>query len=390
MKDSMLLGYPRRRPNVLLRLSAALFAAIVASVAPVAAQDASGVYRVEGVAVSAKGNSGEQAKNRALATGRRRAFDQLMRRITLPRDRARVPKPTAETLRDLVAGFEIEDETARATEYKGRVTFRFDKAEVEQLLRSADVGFVQGGARPALMLPVWQDGATPLLWDDPNPWRRAWRKVDPEIGAVSFAQPRGDLADLQAISGQQALRLDRQALAAIAERYNASVVLVSHARRENNGVRIRVMRFDVDARDVATVGTYESGGSDTALAATAKKIASAFEASWKTTNVVPTGPSSKLTVTAPLSGLAYWIRLRDTMARVPAVRDQRIVRLSPAAAEVELTYVGSLDDLRAALRQSGIELTEGSPRENGDPGPSIVRLIGGATTGRATPPPRSQ
>jgi hypothetical protein len=229
------------------------------------------------------------------------------------------------------------------------------------------------------MLPVWQEGATPLLWDDPNPWRQAWRQVDPEAGSVSYAQPRGDLEDLQAISGQQALQLDRQALTSIARRYKAAVVLVSHARHEGGGVRIRVMRFDVDTAGVSEVGTYETGKSDAAMVATARKIAGAFEASWKTTNVVPTGPSATLTVVAPLSGLAYWIRLRDTMARVPAVRDQRIVRLSPEEAELELTYVGSLQDLRVALRRSGIELADGAPRENGDPGPHVVRLTGGGT-----------
>lgn len=376
-----------RRLHGARALALALLAIFVAvaglASTPAVAQDG-GVYRVEGVDVAARGKTGDQAKERALAIGRRAAFGRLMRRITVASDRARLPRPSAADLRDLVAGFEVEDETAGATEYKGKVTFRFDKAKVERLLTSSDVGFVQAGGRPVLMLPVWQSGATPLLWDDPNPWRQAWRKLPPNSGTVKYAQPRGDLADLQAISGQQALQLDRTALAAIARRYKAAVVLVSHARREGGKVQIRVMRFDVDAGTVSTVGSYDSGRSDAAMAATARKIAAAFEASWKTSNVVPSGPSTKLRVVAPLSGLAYWIRLRDTMAKVRVVRDQRIVRLSPEEAEIELTYVGGLAALRSALNQSGIELTEGTPQENGEVGPSTVRLSGGRAGGDDT------
>lgn len=360
---------------------AALLAALLSGLAPAAAQDATTVYRVDAVEVKAKGNTGAQAKNRAIALGRRKAFAILMRQITLEKDRGRLPRPSGETLRDLVAGFEIEDETAGAKEYSGRIAFRFDRAKVEQLLRSADVGFVQGGGRPVLMLPVWQEGPTPLLWDDPNPWRQAWRRAAPANGPVRYAQARGDLKDLQAISGQQALQLDRDALASIARRYKADVVLVSHARREGGGVRVRVIRFDAETRSVSTLGSYESGGSDAAMVATAKKIAAAFEATWKTSNVVPTGPSEKLTVVAPLSGLAYWIRLRDTMARVPAVRDQRIIRLSPAEAQIEITYVGGLAELRAALRRAGISLTEGTTDEKGDPLPGTVRLVSGTPGG---------
>lgn len=385
-----------RCPNGVRSLTLALFALVVAAMGlmagltvaltagPAVAQGGGGVYRVEGVDVSAKGKTGDQAKERALALGRRAAFERLMGRITLAKDRVRLPRPSAAVLRDLVAGFEVEDETAGATEYRGKVTFRFNKARVEQLLTASDVGFVQAGGRPVLMLPVWQTGATPLLWDDPNPWRQAWRKLDPDAGTVKYAQPRGDLADLQAISGQQALQLDRTALAAIAKRYKAAVVLVSHARREGGKVQIRVMRFDVDAGTVSTVGSYDSARSDGAMAATARKIAAAFEATWKTSNVVPSGPSTKLRVVAPLSGLAYWIRLRDTMAKVRVVRDQRIVRLSPEEAEIELTYVGGLDALRNALRQSGIELTDGTPQENGDLGASTVRLSGGPAGGGDT------
>lgn len=350
---------------------------------PAVAQGGAGFYKVENVEVSATGGTGAQAKARAVATGRRTAFNRLLARITLAKDRARLPRPDAQSLRDLVAGFVVEDETARATSYKGRITFRFDKAKVERLLQDADVAFVQGSGRPVLMLPVWQEGATPLLWDDPNPWRQAWRQVDPKTGSVTFAQPKGDLGDLQAISGQQALQLNRQALSAIAKRYNASVVLVSHARREGNVVKVRVMRFDVDRDAVSTVGTYDSNRSRTGMVATAKKIAAAFEAGWKSTNVVPTGPAEKMTVIAPLSGLTYWIRLRDTLARARGVRSQRILRLSPAEAEIELTYVGTRDQLRDGLREAGIQLAEGTPDENGDPRPGTVRLIGGQGDGQS-------
>ncbi len=325
------------------------------TIAPASAAD---LYRVAGVAVDGRGKSAKAAKAAAIAKGQKAALGRLLQRLTLRRDRKRLPTAKGKALDALVKSHEVENQRAGSRRYRGRLAFVFHPAKVRSLLRKAGVSFVETGSKPVLVLAVWQKGDLPVLWDDPNPWRDSWRHLSHK-GLVEYLRPGGSLKDVRAVSAEQALKLDAAALAAIAQSYGASTVLVAQAAVKGATAEILVRRYNTVTGKPRLVGRYQSGISEAALSKTAAKIATEYEESWKTANIVPAGATSTLTVRAPLRGLSYWVRLRDGLRQVRLIRRQRIVSLTPAMAVIQLGHAGGVRQLTEALRQNDIELRKG-------------------------------
>lgn len=328
------------------------------------------VYTVSGVAVSGRGGTADQAKARAVAAGRAEALQQLLKRLTLQKDHARLPRPGDETIRAALLGFEVQKENLAATAYRGRITYSFKRAAVQQILQDAAIPFVQGNARPVLMLAVWHDGraqaSAMVLWDEPNPWRSAWDATSLDDSALSFVRADGDLSDLQAISAESAVRMDPAALGKIAAKYRAGVVLVSYARPSGKLVRINVRGFNAAAGRIFQVGNFTGQNSKAGLGVAAERIAAAYEAQWKEANLITDTATGTLVASAPLSGYAYWVRLRDGLASVPFIRKYRVLNLSPAEAKLELTHVGTQARLATALREANIILENGPLSDTGE------------------------
>src|SRR5262249_8032494 len=152
-----------------------------------------------------------------------------------------------------------------AVRYLADYTFHFRPSKVRRFVHivdnaSADTNKPSGeaagkpavaesAAKPTVVLPVYQDGAKTVLWDDPNPCREAWGQRTPESsGTVRLTIPLGDAADLAAIDADRAISGKSEALTAIAQQGGGSdtVVALATARREGDhisGLDISIKRY---------------------------------------------------------------------------------------------------------------------------------------------------
>jgi hypothetical protein len=284
------------------------------------------------------------------------ALRRLLRRITEPADYKRLSAGRWGEIRRLLVGYEVESERTTGDAYSGVIAYRFDRAKVRAWLRDQQVSVVDAAARPALILPVWQAKRGPLLWDDPNPWRRAWADMDRPDGLVPIVTGSGELADLQAIDGAQAVAGTPAALAAIAKRYGAGSVVVAIAAPDGKGVRITVRRYILPGATPRPLGTVTAQRDAASLKAAAEKIVDALEAAWKRHNQVDDSRTGTLRVVAPLDGLAYWTTLRGRLDKVAVVRRYRVVRFATNRSVLDLVHAGTVDQLRNALVEAGLDL----------------------------------
>jgi hypothetical protein len=103
---------------------------------PASAQVDAGSYVQQGVPAEASAENGVLARERALASGRRIAWERLAGLVGAP---ANLPDSQIE---DMVASIVIEQERALPTRYAGRITVRFNPARV----RAAVAGRAPGGS----------------------------------------------------------------------------------------------------------------------------------------------------------------------------------------------------------------------------------------------------
>lgn len=324
------------------------------------------VFVVTGVKVEAKGARPDLARAKAVADGERAALARLLRKLTLPEDHARLPKPDAEAVRNAVRNFSVESENQQGDKYTASVAYRFDSDLVRAMLEGAGLQFLQTPSPPLVVLPVWKEEGKPTLWDDPNPWREAWMRHEPADTLVDFTRLRGDLADLKAISGEEAASGNRAALGRIGDHYKAGLIAVAVGSVEKGQRRIAVQLYDLANGRASAVGVFPAGTDEAGFDKAAAAIARAIDAAWKKSAVLIEQNAVVVRMRAPLQGLEHWIKIRQSLQSMPQLRNLATLSMSPGEALIEIRFAGTIAELRRQLDQRGMAVTV-EPAKDGAP-----------------------
>jgi len=358
-------------------LGALLIAMVVAPAGPAAADD--DLFTVRAVAVDATADTARLARDRAIAEGRRAAFQRLVERL-VPASRARaVAAPTDAELERMVIGFEVADERTSSVRWLADLTVAFDPAAVRARLRSAGVPFAETRSLPVLVIPLYDTGGETVLWREPNPWRNAWYELPPQGGLVPFVVPYGDVSDIRDLSPEQAVAGDVAALARIAERYGARDAVVARARpRAGAAVELSVQRLGPSGTDRTLVETVTVGDElDPALRllpAVERAVAMVANA-WIEDNLIRPGVETRITATVPIDSLQRWLAVREALDRLSLVTRYQVVQLARREALVDIWVNGDAEQFRVAVAQRDLELLPGAGdyvlKQRGQPMPEL-------------------
>jgi hypothetical protein len=232
--------------------------------------------------------------------------------------------------------------------------------------REASKPSAESGSRSIVILPVYRDGATTVLWDDPNSWRAAWAQRSGESGSAHIILPLGDAQDLAVIDADRAEGGQSQAVSEITQHNGGSeaVVALATARRKSGelaGVDVSIKRY----RSGRLVGTQaknfdaNSGESEPdLLKRAAESIAVDIENGSR-----PARPDQQasLAATVPLTSLGEWLQVRNKLTAVASIRKVDLLSLSRQEARIEVKYVGSQDQLKSGLAAVDLDLGGGDP-----------------------------
>ncbi len=372
------------------------------------------VFVVPRVPVQAQGESASEAKRIAQNEGRRRAMDILLRRLTVEEDWIYLPElragrpaaagsagpggkaPVAISPAQLVAlesGFVVYGEKSSSRTYRALITYRFKPDEVRRLLRAARIPYSEAQTRTALVLPVLQTDSAVYLWEEKNPWMAAWKSRPFTHELTRKTAPLGDLEDLQRIDARQALDLDQERLAALAEHYAVSQVIVAHARlrqeagqdqlsvRLINGWRESTAGAAADplaaiidnrameARAPATAGEFageggevlgqayltEASGDFPGLAERAiERAIASYASGWKANTLIDHGVEINLESTAFFQSVGEWAQIRSALIETPLVGSVQVSALSRRGAEMRMRVFGDPSRLATAMESQGL------------------------------------
>ncbi|MEQ9643699.1 MAG: DUF2066 domain-containing protein [Alphaproteobacteria bacterium] len=324
-------------------------------------------FTVRGVEVDESANSVTQARDRALLVGQRRALDRLLRRLVVAADVERLPRlPNNEMLR-LVEAIQVASEKSSATRYIAELIVSFRKDRVRALLRANDVRFAETRAKPALILPVLEEGGERLLFDDANPWREAWL-AEPAAAEslMPLMLPLGDLADVATIGPNDAAFGDERRIGQMATRYEVDGVLVVLARLGRDFAADRPT-LDISLRRYGGVGArvmvdkFEAEPGETVEALMARAVTAlvaGLEEDWKQETASARGVEQRLSVQVPLVDFQDWLTIRQRLLRNAMVRRVEILSIRKSDAQLALDYEGLPSQLQVALAQDDLELRE--------------------------------
>ena len=330
------------------------------------AADQVDVFLVSNVHVDESAGAATDARATALSKGERQAFVQLFRRLTLKGDR--MPQISSDAIATTVQDFAVANEKNSRVRYIADLTYRFKPAAVRRLLQEYGVHYAETPSKPVLILPLYEVGETLNLWDDPNPWKKAWDAAAPRGGLVPVIVPQGGPADAATISAQQAGDGDDQSIAAIAKKYGVDTVIVAHAtlaagtRPSDEELRIAAVTFGPVEREQTLVTSLRPNAGETsdALAGRAQAaLSEMIEDDWKRANLVQFGQNSVMIADMPLSSLTEWVEAQRRFKSIAIIQKVDLVLISKTEARFNLYYLGDSQQLRLALSQQDISLNEG-------------------------------
>lgn len=180
-----------------------------------------------------------------------------------------------------------------------------------------------------------------------------------------MALPLGDLTDINAVSVQQAVRGEVDALSALANRYRAGDTVVAYARRGLNPdgagqrVDVSITRFSPHREPETTllaIAQVDGETPDQLLVRVTDAVAAQLEDSWKRENLLVGGEHGVAAVTVPIAGLADWLDVRKKLSAVAVVREVETVLMSLDEVRVNLHFVGDQTQLQTALGQSDLAM----------------------------------
>jgi hypothetical protein len=325
------------------------------------------LYRVQGVPVDATAESAVAAREMAIAAGEREGLVRLMRRLTSPEDAGSLPDVSRLAVDRYVNSYEIAQEKLGPARYLGTLNISYVAAEVQALLRSANVPFVTRRSDPILVVPVEQTAEGPTAWLEAGAWRAAWDENLGQATVSVLALPLGDLADVAAAPPAALVAGDKAATDALAARYSTRTAVVAMARLERVADTGKLERIELDARRAdawnqpllqTVVEVLPAEEEDAALSGAVGRVIAAIEDDWKRQTLVRAEPVSTVTVAVPLVDLAGWVQIRRELTGLPEVRSVQVESFGQTDARVTLAFVGEFEQLAAAVERVGLSLAQ--------------------------------
>lgn len=319
-------------------------------------------FTVADVDVDVTAADASVAKMKAIGEAQVKAFHRMVERLATREQADRMRDLDAATIGRLMASLRIQNERTGPNRYIARLTISFLPDKVRELLDRYDVRRVEEQAPPVTMLPLWIGEEKPLLWEEENPWRRAWLRLDLRNSITPVTMPLGDLADISMIGPIDVLNEDRDKFEAIAERYRTEHVLIAAAEQTaRNEIEARLIGISAVGRiDLHDRVRVEDGNVEAAARVLAGRLLSAMEALWKERGGRPMtsrAPTESVMVAIPFGSLAEWNTIRGRLLSMPGVADLETETLSSTGAVVRLQVEYDLESFRYELSQFRYGLT---------------------------------
>ncbi len=186
-------------------------------IAPVAA---SHDIQVSGIEVNKPGKTPFEAREAAWAEARKLAWAKLGG-----------PAMSDGELESLVAAIIVEREQIGPHRYIAKLGVVFDRGKAAQFVGTGDSTTASHSA-PLLTIPVLWSGGVAQVYEVRGPWQAAWARFNPSTSGIDYVRPSGSGGDSLFITAGQVTRRSRSWWGNILNQFQASDVLMPEARLE--------------------------------------------------------------------------------------------------------------------------------------------------------------
>lgn len=306
----------------------------------------------------------KQAKNpfpQAVDIGKKEAFNKML----LGYSRQLIDKKIKdEEIGDLISKVQMLKEIKTKTVYRAKMTYFFNRAKVDAFItartKHLDVPHIL--PKTTLLIPVMEqaDGKL-LLWEDHQPWRKAWSQ---HIAELPVILPLGDFEDRRLLSAAQVREIDHEKLDQLLKKYHCSTCVFAQAN-------LKTVQDDEENAEffLKTVGSETEPMSPINLKADTKEalfeqaIEGFQEEIDRIAGVNTHQTENPLMMTAfrvrvPYSNPGEYYKIEDCLKKVSLIKDIETESVALNETKLKLFCFGDKETLGKALAEQALILQE--------------------------------
>lgn len=318
------------------------------------------LFTIREIKVDERASRASEARRTALAKAEIEAYDKLLRKITQPDGRAKLPPLTDQEKQALVSGIEVVEEQSSSRQYRATLNIRFEPGNVSRFLASHGVPHVLSTGRGILVLHAHREGLAEYLWQPNGPTRDARASVDWINRIRSYVFPRGEMRERVAVTSREIESMDAKGSEQIASLHNVqSVLMISSDWQQTDTGGVLNYRFLSSDGGLAANNTLEYADREAqteALTAMFESVLENIDTAWREQLLVDTGTGGELSVVVPTTDLDVLTAVEQRLEGVTLVQGIKILSVGLPFSELSFAYTGREDQLVMALRYAGLTL----------------------------------
>jgi len=296
------------------------------------------VYTIRGITVDESAESVIAAKSKAFQSAKIIGARMMLQRVTLPQDLVTIGGGyvEVETAELLAAAVDVEEETAGAGRYRGRLAVVFNPTTVRNYLEQNSIPYIDQQAAKAVVLPI-ASGPLAADWSEAWPDQSVGRLVPTETSRITgysleseWDEVRGEVAFAGA---KRAILAD---VSGIPGSYRARLVSVTAAGNKDLGMTPPAPQLT----DLVTI------------------IGAKLDNEWKQSAIVRETGRTLIEATVLYTSLPEWNTLRQSLARSPLVSDFQTKAVSTDGAVVAFIFAGDGQRLASDLGDRGVQISQ--------------------------------
>ncbi|TNE66959.1 MAG: DUF2066 domain-containing protein [Alphaproteobacteria bacterium] len=338
----------------------ALLILFVGSFMPAHAADDSldRLFNIQAVKVDETAVSAAEARKIAFSKAELLAYDKLLRKLTQPEGRERLPQLGELQLQSLISGIEVVDEQSSSRRYVATLNVRFEPSRVSAFFAQYQVPHVLGTGGGILVLHAHARGLSQLLWEQDPVLQKARASVDWLNRIRHYVFPYGAVSERLAVSYEEVNAFNSNAAKKMTDMYGvqAALMIASSWEQGAGGGLLHYRFYSTDGEFSGEGDIAGAGDEATAIATMYDRVLDENDSAWRQQLLVDTAQGGEMSVLIATESLAALNGIENKLKAVALVQDYQIESISLPVSRLHFRYSGREDQLVMALRYAGLTL----------------------------------
>ncbi len=306
----------------------------------------------QNISVDVSDKSAALAQEKAMTYAQRQAFIDVLNKITTSKNVESLSSMEDTQIVNFIKAVSVIWEKRSEVRYIANLKISIKEDLLKEYLQSKNIDFSEPQSTKILVIPVFREFKTdqPLLWQSANTWRKAWESSPVGNGPIKIYSIPVNGDNYLALSVQQALSLNKQAMSKLAKINKISTIYVADATYNGiEGLHINLSSYangkENDSVDLSVDGDRNADLFNKAINVVKKHI----EDKIKEQNISESKQKNQIMAIFNYSSVKQLKDMENTLQNIGYIKKYQIISLNKDQAMIEIDFIGSIGKLNHIL-----------------------------------------